>query len=90
MSDAKSIMNMIKEKEIQLTKSPTKAILIAIFCHAVWNGTLWISGRLLIDSPIIIQITVNLILISILIVILWMILRRLIPYAIDDRNSLLS
>ena len=79
-----------KEKEIQLTKSPTKAILIAIFCHAVWNGTLWLSGRILIDSPVIIQIAVNLILITVLIVILWMILRRLIPYATDDRNSLLS
>ena len=79
-----------KEKEIQLTRSPAKAIFIAIFSHAIWNGTLWLSGIVLIDSPAYIQIIVNLILIITLIVILWIILRRLIPYAIDDRNSLLS
>jgi RsiW-degrading membrane proteinase PrsW (M82 family) len=79
-----------KEKEIPLTKSPSKAIFIAILCHSIWNGTLWISGKLLIDSPAFIQITVNLTLIITLIAILWIILRRLIPYAIDDGNSILS
>ena len=79
-----------KEKEIPLTKSPSKAIFIAILCHSIWNGTLWISGKLLIDSPAFIQITVDLTLIITLIAILWIILRRLIPYAIDDGNSILS
>ncbi|MBR96073.1 MAG: hypothetical protein CMA81_04595 [Euryarchaeota archaeon] len=79
-----------KDKEIKITKSPTLAIFIAIFCHAIWNGTLWISGRIFIDSPILIKIVIDLVLVTTLIVILWFILRRLIPYAVDDRNSLLS
>ena len=79
-----------KDKEIKITKSPTLAIFVAIFCHAIWNGTLWISGRIFIDSPILIKIVIDLVLVTTLIVILWFILRRLIPYAVDDRNSLLS
>ena len=79
-----------KDKEIKITKSPPVAIFIAIFCHAIWNGTLWISGRIFIDSPILIKIVIDLVLVTTLIVILWFILRRLIPYAVDDRNSLLS
>lgn len=79
-----------KDKQIKITKSPTLAIFIAIFCHAIWNGTLWISGRIFIDSPILIKIVIDLVLVTTLIVILWFILRRLIPYAVDDRNSLLS
>ena len=79
-----------KDKEIKITKSPTLAIFIAIFCHAIWNGTLWISGRIFYDSPIAIKFVIDLGLVTTLIVILWFILRRLIPYAVDDRNSLLS
>ena len=79
-----------KDKEIIITKSPTLAIFIAIFCHAIWNGTLWISGRIFYDSPIAIKFVIDLGLVTSLIVILWFILRRLIPYAVDDRNSLLS
>ena len=79
-----------KDKEIKITKSPTLAIFVAIFCHAIWNGTLWISGRIFYDSPILIKIVIDLVLVTTLIVILWFILRRLIPYAVDDRNSLLS
>ena len=79
-----------KDKEIKITKSPTLAIFVAIFCHAIWNGTLWISGRIFIDSPILIKIVIDFGLVTTLIVILWFILRRLIPYAVDDRNSLLS
>ena len=79
-----------KDKEIKITKSPALAIFIAIFCHAIWNGTLWISGRIFYDSPIAIKFVIDLGLVTTLIVILWFILRRLIPYAVDDRNSLLS
>jgi hypothetical protein len=48
---------------------------------------MWVSSKLLADKSLIFMFVVDMILVAILIVILWMILRRLIPYAIDDRNS---
>ena len=68
-----------ENKMIKITKSPSKAILIAIFCHAMWNGTMWLSGILLIDAPILFSIIAEFLLIIILILVLWTILRRLIP-----------
>jgi RsiW-degrading membrane proteinase PrsW (M82 family) len=76
-----------EQNAIQMTKSPIKALLIAILCHGTWNGTMWLSSRLLADKSLIFMFLVDMILVAVLIVILWIILRRLIPYAIDDRNS---
>jgi hypothetical protein len=70
-----------------MTNSPITALLIAILCHGTWNGTLWLSGKLLVGKSLIFIFLVEMTLVVILIVILWIILRRLIPYAINDRSS---
>ena len=76
-----------EKNAIKMTKSPITALLIAILCHGTWNGTLWLSGKLLVGKSLIFIFLVEMTLVVILIVILWIILRRLIPYAINDRSS---
>ena len=76
-----------EKNAIQMTKSPVKALLIAMLCHGTWNGTMWLSGKLLINKSLLVVFVVEMALVIFLIVVLWMILRRLIPYAINDRNS---
>jgi hypothetical protein len=75
-----------QEKMITMTKQPVKAILIAIICHSLWNGSLWITSVILQDSSLMIQIIASIATIIILIVLLWIILRRLIPYALEEGN----
>jgi RsiW-degrading membrane proteinase PrsW (M82 family) len=74
-----------EKNAIKMTKSPINALFIAILCHAIWNGTLWLSGRLLIDKSLFLVFIVEMVLVVILIITLWTILRRLIPFAINDR-----
>jgi RsiW-degrading membrane proteinase PrsW (M82 family) len=74
-----------EKNAIKMTKSPINALFIAILCHAIWNGTLWLSGRLLIDKSLFLVFVVEMVLVVILIITLWTILRRLIPFAINDR-----
>ena len=73
-----------QEKMIKITNNPVKAVGIAIIFHAVWNGSLWCISLLMQDSPIIWQVVVNMLTIFLLIGVLWIILRRLIPFAILD------
>lgn len=76
-----------EKKAIAMTKSPLKALLIAMLCHGIWNGTMWVSSKLLVNTSLLFSFIVNMTLVIILITILWTILRRLIPYAISDRGS---
>ncbi len=71
-----------EEKMIQLTKNPFKAIFLAILGHSMWNGSLWITSVIFQDSSILIQIITNLLVILFLIVFLWFLLRRMIPFAV--------
>ena len=75
-----------QDKMITMTDKPVKAILIAIICHALWNGSLWLTSVILQDSSLLIQIIANIVTIITLIVLLWVILRRLIPYALEEGN----
>ena len=75
-----------QEKMVTITDKPVKAILIAIICHSLWNGSLWFASVILQNSSLLIQIMANLVIIMTLIVLLWIILRRLIPYALEEGN----
>ena len=75
-----------QDKMITITDKPVKAILIATICHSLWNGSLWLTSVILQDSSLLIQIIANIVTIITLIVLLWVILRRLIPYALEEGN----
>ena len=75
-----------QEKMITMSDKPVKAIFIAIVCHSLWNGSLWFTSVILQDSSLLIQLVANIVTIITLIVLLWIILRRLIPYALDEVN----
>ena len=75
-----------QEKMVRITSNPIKAVAIAILFHAIWNGSLWSVGVLLKDSSVIIQILANLLLIVVLIILLWIVLRRLIPFALLENT----
>ena len=75
-----------QEKMITMTDKPVKAIFIAIICHSLWNGSLWFTSVILQDSSLLIQLVANIVTIITLIVLLWIILRRLIPYALEQGN----
>jgi len=66
-------------KTIKITKSPVKALLIAILCHGVWNGSMWLTGVLVIDNPMNLSFIIQILVVVLLISILWFILRRIIP-----------
>lgn len=76
-----------EKNAIRMTKSPISALLIAIFCHGMWNGTMWVTSKLLVNESLLFSFIVEMTLVIILIIILWSVLRRLIPYAINERNS---
>ena len=71
-----------KEKMWTMTDKPIKALLIAIAGHSSWNGSLWLTGVILQDSSIAVQLIGQLFTIVVLVVALWVILRRLIPFAL--------
>jgi len=73
-----------QEKIVPITSNPIKAVMIAILLHSAWNGSLWLSSVLLQDYGVGIQLLANLTIIVVLIVILWALLRRLIPFAIAE------
>lgn len=76
-----------QEKMVKITSNPIKAVAIAIFFHAIWNGSLWSVGVLLKDTSVMIQILANLLLILVLIILLWIVLRRLIPFALLENAN---
>ena len=67
---------------IHITSNPTKAIGVAVLSHAIWNGSLWSVGVVMQDASIVWQLLANMATIFVLILILWIILRRLIPFAL--------
>tara|TARA_Y100001954_G_C15750731_1_gene573519 strand:+ start:253 stop:1287 length:1035 start_codon:yes stop_codon:yes gene_type:complete len=76
------------EKMIKITGNPILAVGVAITLHAIWNGSLWVTSILVKDSSTGLQILCNLVMIVVLITLLWVILRRLIPFAILDDEYL--
>ena len=76
-----------QEKMVKITSNPIKAVAIAIFFHAIWKGSLWSVGVLLKDTSVMIQILANLLLIIVLIILLWIVLRRLIPFALLENSN---
>ena len=73
-------------KTIKITSNPFKAVGIAILFHAMWNGSLWTISVILQDTSTVIQLLANLLTIIILIILLWTILRRLVPFAISEKH----
>ncbi|MBT04686.1 MAG: hypothetical protein CMA92_02810 [Euryarchaeota archaeon] len=73
-------------KTIKITSNPFKAVGIAILLHAMWNGSLWTISVILQDTSTVIQLLANLLTIIILIILLWTILRRLVPFAISEND----
>ena len=73
---------------IKITGNPILAVGVAITLHAIWNGSLWVTSILVKDSSTGLQILCNLVMIVVLITLLWVILRRLIPFAILDDEYL--
>jgi len=73
-------------KKIKITSNPFKAVGIAILLHAMWNGSLWTISVILQDASTVIQVLANLLTIMILIILLWTILRRLVPFAISEND----
>ena len=71
-----------RQKMVKITDKPVIAVAIAIIFHAIWNGSLWSMSVLMKDSSIILQLLSNMTMIFLLILILWIILRRLIPFAV--------
>ena len=71
-----------QQKMVRITGNPVIAVAIAIIFHAIWNGSLWSISVLMKDSSIIVQLLTNMTMIFLLILILWIILRRLIPFAL--------
>ena len=71
-----------RQKMVKITDKPVIAVAIAIIFHAIWNGSLWSMSVLMKDSSIVLQLLSNMIMIFLLILILWIILRRLIPFAV--------
>ena len=74
---------------IQITSNPIKATGVAVLSHAVWNGSLWSVGVVMQDASIVWQLLSeydNYIPANSL---LWIILRRLIPFAVlhDEHMS---
>ena len=73
-------------KTIKITSNPFKAVGIAILLHAMWNGSLWTISVILQDTSTVILVLANLLTIIILIILLWTILRRLVPFAISEND----
>ena len=73
-------------KTIKITSNPFKAVGIAIMLHAMWNGSLWTISVILQDTSTVILVLANLLTIIILIILLWTILRRLVPFAISEND----
>ena len=71
-----------RQKMVKITDKPVIAVAIAIIFHAIWNGSLWSMSVLMKDSSIVLQLLSNMTMIFLLILILWIILRRLIPFAV--------
>ena len=71
-----------RQKMLKITDKPVIAVAIAIIFHAIWNGSLWSMSVLMKDSSIVLQLLSNMTMIFLLILILWIILRRLIPFAV--------
>ena len=78
-----------KESMIRITSNPIKATGVAVLSHAVWNGSLWSVSVLMQDASIVWQLIANMATIFLLILVLWIILRRLIPFAVlhDEHMS---
>ena len=72
-------------KAFNITHNPFKAVGIAILFHALWNGSLWTISVIVKDLSVGIQIMANLFTIIFLIILLWTILRRLVPFAISEK-----
>ena len=74
---------------IKITHNPTKAVGIAVLFHAIWNASLWSVGVVMQDASIVWQLVANMATIFLLIIVLWIILRRLIPFAVfhDEHMS---
>ena len=73
-------------KTIKITSNPFKAVGISILLHAMWNGSLWTISVILQDTSTVILVLANLLTIIILIILLWTILRRLVPFAISEND----
>ena len=71
-------------KTFNITSNPFKAVAIAILLHAMWNGSLWTISVILQDTSTVVQIMANLLTIILLIILLWTILRRLVPFAVSE------
>ncbi len=78
-----------KQSMIKITHNPTKAVGIAVLFHAIWNASLWSVGVVMQDASIVWQLVANMATIFLLIIVLWIILRRLIPFAVfhDEHMS---
>ena len=76
-----------KDKAIRLPKNPFIALLMAIVGHSMWNGSLWISSVIFQDSRLIVQLAANMTIIVLLIVFLWILLRRMIPFVVLESST---
>ena len=76
------------QKMIKITSNPIKAVGIAILFHAIWNGSLWTIGVILQNTSTGIQILASLLITFILIILLWTILRRLVPFAVLEQHAM--
>ena len=76
------------QKMIKITSNPIKAVGLAILFHAIWNGSLWTIGVILQDTSTGIQILASLLITFILIMLLWTVLRRLVPFAVLEQQAM--
>jgi ABC-type nickel/cobalt efflux system permease component RcnA len=72
----------------RITSNPIKAVGLAILFHAIWNGSLWTIGVILQDTSTGIQILASLLITFILIMLLWTVLRRLVPFAVLEQQAM--